>query len=1224
MKKSWMRLLAVLCAMMMLVCEIPLIAQAGEVPAEEQQQTEGEAAAAAEPVQDVSAAPAEEVPAAPAEEVPAAPAEDVPAAPAEEASAAPAEEVPAAPAQDVPAAPAEDVPAAPAADTPAEPAAPAADVPAAPSADTPAAPAAPAADAPAAPAADTPAAPAADTPAAPAADTPATPAKPAEQVKADRTMKVYDTAVFTLEAGKSYLIRLDEGKKGRFLIDAQAEFELELQVRDETAKQNIEPEPEKTGEDGEPIPFPCTFVAVKGHTYLLTFKAKDETATGSVTVLVTRPAKYYGTEDNTDDDNEKEEEPKTGDVQADEQKDNTGNTDAGSDDETAAADLTRQDADPDAGNGTADAAAQDTPADGGQQEVPQNQQEDLTDAEPSGEQKQEPAGDSDTDPAKQNEQESDGNKEQEPADDAAQNDGAAAAAKTEIQIEDHKIGEKPKEPVEDQTEGQAEKELSGLSGADPVVKDVKLMIENYLQTETGEELIPKTAVTNTFKVYQKAATKQEDWDSPIDVGMPGSSKKPDYTGYTTNHSVNVTIEGSSKKTEYDTAVTEGLVYIEQDKASMPKLITDADGHPWAYSKTVIQTEYAWRPDDKNDGKLHTSNELKSIPEVLGNYDTWTDDDGTEKALFNEYQNVYVYNVYKPVAPEIAELEPYQGTSELGRVLAGDEITYEIKFQNYKEDTSVIAVVTDILDKYTEFVSASNGGVHKNGQVTWRIGLKPGEKASVTVTVKVKEGAQTSRKGPGRVSNYCNVTIGRDPTTRTETIENPVAEKPEKSESKPYTGKGVLRAVRPGDEITYEIKFRNYLEENAKVVIIDQLDKNVQFVSATPSSKDITSYDEKTHTVTWTINEVKPNTLGKVTVKVKVLDSALVSKKGPGKVVNGGNTATVVIGDEDPFTLDVVENPVPDWLRKKETKPYSGFGALGPVQVGTNITYEIPYKNYKDTAADIVITDKLDKNVSYVSATPKDETIVKYDKETHTVTWTLKAVEAGKEDKVTLTVKVLETALKPKTKGETAPRKVVNSGSSNETTLKVGDDEAYTMSSVTNPVLESPVKRETIPYKGTEKLKEVKVGQKMTYEISYKNYNAKKDATIVITDKLDENVKFRSATCNPRTGKATYDAKTHTVTWVFENVAPGKKVTGTLKTKVLEKGRGKKVENQAQVQVGNDMKFNTNKISQKISKTGEAPDTGDHSNSGLWLALLIFSLLGAGWFGFRLIQAKKAK
>ena len=147
---------------------------------------------------------------------------------------------------------------------------------------------------------------------------------------------------------------------------------------------------------------------------------------------------------------------------------------------------------------------------------------------------------------------------------------------------------------------------------------------------------------------------------------------------------------------------------------------------------------------------------------------------------------------------------------------------------------------------------------------------------------------------------------------------------------------------------------------------------------------------------------------------------------------------------------------------------------------------------------------------------------------------------------------------------------------------------------------------------------------MTYEISYKNYNAKKDATIVITDKLDENVKFRSATCNPRTGKATYDAKTHTVTWVFENVAPGKKVTGTLKTKVLEKGRGKKVENQAQVQVGNDMKFNTNKISQKISKTGEAPDTGDHSNSGLWLALLIFSLLGAGWFGFRLIQAKKAK
>ena len=1199
MKKSWMRLLAVLCAMMMIVCEIPLIAQAGEVPAEEQQQTEGEAAAAAEPVQDVPATPAEDVPAAPAEDVPAAPAEEVPAAPAEEVPAAPAEEVPAAPAADVPAAPAAEEPVAPAADTPA-----------APSADTPSEPAAPSADVPAAPAADTPAAPAADTPAAPAADTPATPAKPAEQVKADRTMKVYDTAVFTLEAGKSYLIRLDEGKKGRFLIDVQAEFELELQVRDETAKQNIEPEPEKIGEDGEPIPFPCTFVAVKKHTYLLTFKAKDETATGSVTVLVTRPAKYYGTEDSAEDDNEKEEESKANDVQAEEQKNNDVNTDAGSDDETSAADLTQQDAEPDTGDGTADAATQDTPADGGQQEEAQDNQEDMTDAEPAGEQKQEPVGDSDADPAKQN--------EQEPAEDTAKNDGADAAVKTEIQIEDHKIGERPKEPMEVQPEEPAEQELSGLSRIEPV----KLMIQNYLVKETGEELIPRTAVTNTFKVYQKAAPDQEAWDSPIDVGMPGSTKEPDYSGYATNHSVSVEIGNSGEATQYDTAVTEGLTYIEQDEASMPKLITDADGHPWAYSKTIIQTEYAWRPDDKNDGKLHAATGLKSIPEVLGNYGSWTDDDGTEKALFNEYQNVYVYSIYKPVAPEIAEIEPYQGTGVLGRVLAGDEITYEIKFQNYKEGTSVIAVVTDILDRNVEFVSASEGGVLNGGRVTWRIGLKPGDKGSVTVTVRVKEGAQRSKKGPGKVSNYSYVTIGRDPTTRTETIENPVAEKPEKSESKPYTGKGVLRAVRPGDEITYEIKFRNYLEENAKVVIIDQLDKNVQFVSATPSSKDITSYDEKTHTVTWTINEVKPNTLGKVTVKVKVLDSALISKKGPGKVVNGGNTSTVVIGNEDPFTLDVVENPVVDWLRKKEIKPYVGFGSLPPVQVGTNITYELPYKNYKDTAADIVITDKLDNNVSYVSATPKDETIVKYDKETHTVTWTLKAVEAGKEDKVTLTVKVLDTALTPKTKGAIAPRKVVNGGE--DTTLKVGDDEAYSMSSVTNPVLESPVKRETIPYKGTEKLKEVKVGQKMTYEISYKNYNAKKDATIVITDKLDENVKFRSASCNPRTGKATYDAKTHTVTWVFENVAPGKKVTGTLKTKVLEKGRGKTVTNQAQVQVGNDMKFNTNKISQKISKTGEAPDTGDHSHSGLWLALLIFSLLGAGWFGFRLIQAKKAE
>ena len=44
--------------------------------------------------------------------------------------------------------------------------------------------------------------------------------------------------------------------------------------------------------------------------------------------------------------------------------------------------------------------------------------------------------------------------------------------------------------------------------------------------------------------------------------------------------------------------------------------------------------------------------------------------------------------------------------------------------------------------------------------------------------------------------------------------------------------------------------------------------------------------------------------------VKVLDGALTSSGGNGKVVNGGETATVKVGNDSEFTLEVVENPLP--------------------------------------------------------------------------------------------------------------------------------------------------------------------------------------------------------------------------------------------------------------------------------------------------------------------------
>ena len=96
--------------------------------------------------------------------------------------------------------------------------------------------------------------------------------------------------------------------------------------------------------------------------------------------------------------------------------------------------------------------------------------------------------------------------------------------------------------------------------------------------------------------------------------------------------------------------------------------------------------------------------------------------------------------------------------------------------------------------------------------------------------------------------------------------------------------------------------------------------------------------------------------------MKVLAGALESNGGEGKVVNGGDNTSVKVGNDSEYTLNTVENPVPEEPEKKETEPYEGTGVLGAVKVGDEITYEISYKNYKAEAADVVIKDTLDPNV----------------------------------------------------------------------------------------------------------------------------------------------------------------------------------------------------------------------------------------------------------------------
>ena len=113
------------------------------------------------------------------------------------------------------------------------------------------------------------------------------------------------------------------------------------------------------------------------------------------------------------------------------------------------------------------------------------------------------------------------------------------------------------------------------------------------------------------------------------------------------------------------------------------------------------------------------------------------------------------------------------------VQVDDTITYEISWKNYKAEAATITI-RDILDKNVEFVSASDGGVHANGTVTWVLAdREPGAEGTVTVTVRVREGAREA----GKVVNTAYVKVGNDDEQQTETVVNPVPN-PKKEEVTP--------------------------------------------------------------------------------------------------------------------------------------------------------------------------------------------------------------------------------------------------------------------------------------------------------------------------------------------------------------------------------------------------------------------------------------------------------
>lgn len=223
-----------------------------------------------------------------------------------------------------------------------------------------------------------------------------------------------------------------------------------------------------------------------------------------------------------------------------------------------------------------------------------------------------------------------------------------------------------------------------------------------------------------------------------------------------------------------------------------------------------------------------------------------------------------------------------------------------------------------------------------------------------------------------------------------------------------------------------------------------------------------------------------------------------------------------------------------------------------------LTYTIHWVNdAKDDngiaqAATVTITDQVPEGTDLVANSYEGAT---YNESTKTLTWTIQAA-AGAEGDVSFQVQ-----LQPSTTGTVT----------NTAQVQVGNDPAVDVEAETYV----PSKTSSTAATG-----DLQVGDVLTYTISYKNVESSA-ATVTITDPLPEGLTYVD---NSASNNGTYDAATHTLSWTLENVEAGYEGTVTFQAQV-NASAVTTVENQAQVQVGNQPQVNTNPDEKPVAQLG---------------------------------------
>ncbi|MFH0770642.1 MAG: hypothetical protein V1926_04675 [Candidatus Peregrinibacteria bacterium] len=176
-------------------------------------------------------------------------------------------------------------------------------------------------------------------------------------------------------------------------------------------------------------------------------------------------------------------------------------------------------------------------------------------------------------------------------------------------------------------------------------------------------------------------------------------------------------------------------------------------------------------------------------------------------------------LFKTVPPSTLAVNVDDGQSA---VKPGQELTYAIVIRNNHSMLATNVEATDALPLYTEFVSATEGGVWTGKDIHWTgLTISPNGERSLSVTLRVRSDAPL-----GETLRNSVTALGQTGIDQTEVSDSALAE-------------GALRApvsavllrkladrteVRPGDTVGYAIYLQNTLKNTiTNVVIEDRMD-----------------------------------------------------------------------------------------------------------------------------------------------------------------------------------------------------------------------------------------------------------------------------------------------------------------------------------------------------------------------------------------------------------------